>query len=192
VYPAVKPTERFFEILPLLTGEIEAYQRGTGHDLYAIRDMLGTDSVRHVDWKASARAGTMMVREFAREDDRRVQLVLDARLGRAPLPEQLDQFEAAVEFCASLAWHFHEIGAQFQFVCGEFRTRVAPAGEIIYDILEFLALVRPDETSPDGPVAMGEDSGAFRILCTSMPRQLLQRNQPAQTHVVFFDTLPQT
>jgi uncharacterized protein (DUF58 family) len=193
VYPAVKPTDRFFEILSMLTGEIEAYQRGAGHDLYAIRDMISTDSVRHVDWKASARAGSTMVREFAREDDRRVQLVLDTRLGHAPLQETREQFEEAVNFCASLSWHFHELGAQIQFVCRDYHTRVAPAGEIIYDILERLASVQPDESAPDGlpweANQSDDDAQAFRIICTAMPRSVLQGGQPAHTHFVFFDSL---
>ena len=33
-----QPTEEFYEILPLVSGELESYLRGRGHDLYAIRD----------------------------------------------------------------------------------------------------------------------------------------------------------
>lgn len=197
VYPAVQPTGRFFELLSLLTGEIESYQRGTGHDLYAIREMLGTDSVRHVDWKASARAGAPMVREFAREDDRRVQLVLDRRLWPAGAPGQQAaarmRFETAVEFCASLAWQFHEAGTQFQFLCGDFRTRATAAGEIIYDILEFLAEVAPETADTDSGLTrepeMGADEQAFRIVCTGAPREILQQQPPPHTHFVFFDSL---
>jgi len=46
-------------------------------DLYALRDYMPNDSARHVHWKASARTGVLMVREFAREDDYRVLLVFD-------------------------------------------------------------------------------------------------------------------
>ena len=38
VYPAVHPTGEFYEILPLLSGELESFQRGRGNDLYGIRD----------------------------------------------------------------------------------------------------------------------------------------------------------
>ena len=77
VYPAVEPTEEFHEILPLVTGELESFLRGQGHDLYSIRDYQTSDSARHVDWKASAKTGMLQVREFAREDERRVLLVFD-------------------------------------------------------------------------------------------------------------------
>ena len=66
VYPAVEPTEEFYEILPLLSGEIESYVRGGGHDLYSIRDYQAGDSARFVDWKASAHTATLKVREFTR------------------------------------------------------------------------------------------------------------------------------
>src|SRR5690348_17296491 len=37
VYPSVAPSEEFYEILPLVTGELESFMRGRGHDLYSIR-----------------------------------------------------------------------------------------------------------------------------------------------------------
>ena len=71
VYPSIEPTEDFYEILPLVNGEIESFLRGRGNDLYSIRDYQTTDTARHVDWKASAKSGALQVREFAREDERR-------------------------------------------------------------------------------------------------------------------------
>ena len=38
VLPNVQPTEEFYEILPLIGGEMESFFKGRGHDLYAIRD----------------------------------------------------------------------------------------------------------------------------------------------------------
>ena len=79
--PPIQPTEEFYEILPLVSGELESYQRGRGHDLYAIRDYQFNDSARHVDWKASARTGALQVSEYAREDERRVMLAFDPYIG---------------------------------------------------------------------------------------------------------------
>ena len=69
VYPVVEPTDRFLEVLPMVTGEFETFVRGRGYDLYRIREYLPEDSARHVDWKATARTGSLKVREFSREDD---------------------------------------------------------------------------------------------------------------------------
>jgi uncharacterized protein (DUF58 family) len=193
VYPPVQPSEHFLEILPLITGEVESFQKGLGHDLYSLREMVGSDSVRHVDWKASARTGTLMVREFAREDDRRVQLVLDTRVGRAHGRAgsfAAAQFEAAVEFCACLAWHFRQQTALFQLVCGAYRTPVAPAGEIIYDVLEHLAEVEPSDEAPDSPLAVLHEENVFRIVCTGMRAELVFPAHKQHAHFVYFSSLP--
>ncbi|MBI4461216.1 MAG: DUF58 domain-containing protein [Acidobacteria bacterium] len=191
VYPAVEPTEEFYEILPMLAGEMETLQRGRGHDLYSIRDMVSTDSARHVDWKASARTGEWKVREFTREDERRLQLVLDPRIGSRE-PKAREQFEAAVEFCACLAWHFHEITAQLQFVCGEFRTPMARADELVYEILRFLAAVEPwvEVTHRAPEIAVGDD--IFRIVCTAAPRDSVPTALWSSSYFLFFDTLEAT
>jgi uncharacterized protein (DUF58 family) len=81
VYPSVEPAQEFFEILPGLQGALESLNKGRGDELYALRDYVPTDSARHVHWKASARLGSLMVREFAREEDYRVLLVFDPHVG---------------------------------------------------------------------------------------------------------------
>ncbi len=189
VYPAVEPTEEFYEILPMLSGELEAFQKGRGHDLYSIRDMLPTDSARHVDWKASARTRTPKVREFAREDERRLQLILDPRIG-PPQPSMLSLFEAAVEFCACLAWHFYEVDAQLEFRCGEFHTPAARAGETIYDILQHLAAVQPSAELPVAPPE-GPQENVFRIVCTALPRGSVPTMLWSRSYFISFDTLKQ-
>jgi uncharacterized protein (DUF58 family) len=187
VYPAVEPTGEFYEILPMLSGELEAFQKGRGHDLYSIRDMLPTDSARHVDWKASARTQAPKVREFAREDERRLQLILDPRIG-PPNARMLALFEAAVEFSACLAWHFYEVDAQMEFRCGEFSASAAPAGEVIYDILRHLAAVQPSAELPEAPPE-GSQGDVFRIVCTALPRGSVPTMLWSRSYFVFFDTL---
>ena len=149
VYPPVQPTEEFYEILPLVSGELESYQRGRGHDLYAIRDYQFNDSARHVDWKASARTGALQVREYAREDERRVLLAFDPYLDPANKnPRAAEQFERAVALCAGLAWHFHEINSVLEFRSAGFATPRVTAGEIVYDVLRCLASVTPLKPPP--------------------------------------------
>src|SRR6202045_946037 len=147
VYPSVAPSEEFYEILPLVTGELESFMRGRGHDLYAIREYQTSDSARHVDWKASARTGSLQVREFAREDERRVLLVLDTAIPTGKPREACEAlFERGVALCASLAWHFYEINSVLAFRSGAFETAMAPAGENIYAILRCLASAAPADS----------------------------------------------
>ncbi len=101
-YPVVEPTEQFLEVLPMVTGEFETFVRGRGYDLYRIREYMPEDSARHVDWKATARTGNLKVREFSREDERKLRIVFDN-----PAPGVLDpaSYERVVRVAASLAWH---------------------------------------------------------------------------------------
>jgi uncharacterized protein (DUF58 family) len=85
VYPSVESDSELSEIFPGIEGSIESHHKGRGQDLHALREYVPTDSASHVHWKASARAGSLMVREFAREDDFRVLLVLDPHPGETPL-----------------------------------------------------------------------------------------------------------
>ncbi len=77
VFPSVEATDEMFEVLPMITGELETNQRGRGSDLYRIRDYEPEDSARHVDWKATAKSGELKVREYTREDERRVCIIFD-------------------------------------------------------------------------------------------------------------------
>ena len=173
VYPRIQPTEEFYEILPLVSGELESYQRGRGNDLYAIRDYQFNDSARHVDWKASARTGALQVKEYAREDERRVMLVFDPYVGpQGADANAAEQFERAVTLCAGLAWHFYEINSVIEFRSAGFATPRMSAGEIIYDILRYLASVTPLKQQPGKSFldTLGDTPDIFKIVLTSHPR----------------------
>jgi uncharacterized protein (DUF58 family) len=113
VYPAIEPPDELFEILPLVRGEWESFVRGRGSDLYRIREYMPEDSARHVDWKATAKSGSLKVREFSREDERKLCIVFDnPAAGLISEPA----YERAVNLAASLAWHFSSQAAEVSFV----------------------------------------------------------------------------
>jgi len=192
VLPNVQPTDEFYEILPLIGGETESFYKGRGHDLYAIRDYEESDSARHVDWKATAKAQQLKVREFTREDERRLVLVFDTSLAASD-EKTLAQFEKGVSFCACLAWHFYEIDAQMQFLADGFETPMAPSGEIIYPVLETLALVEPRAGSAASMESLqariASAAPGFHIVITSRPRGSIPTNLWGSSYLVFVDSL---
>jgi uncharacterized protein (DUF58 family) len=198
VYPSVEPSRDFFEILPALQGALESLSKGGGHDLYALRGYVPTDSPRHVHWKASARSGSLMVREFTREDDYRVLLVLDPHVsepGRgvnlAPSAEAAERFERAVTLCASIAWHFFERNAQLQFRSAALETSLATAEENIFTILRHLALVQPLPADPRHDVLsdLAASPDLFKVIVTSQPRGSIPATLWHSSYVVFLDEL---
>jgi len=190
VLPNIQPTEEFYEILPMIGGEIESLFKGRGNDLYAIRDYQEGDSARHVDWKASAKAQAVKVREFTREDERRLMLVFDARLPHAE-SNQLALFEKAVTFCACLAWHFYEIDAHLQFMTDGFETILAPSAEVIYPTLEALALIEPiiGVSTPSVLSAIASAPRTYNIIITAQPRGSIPTSLWSSSYLVFMDSL---
>ncbi len=191
VYPPVQPTEEFYEILPLISGELESYFRGRGHDLYTIRDFQPGDPARHLDWKASAKAQTLKVREFAREDERRVELIFDNFLPHESRGTDAEaRFERGVSFCACLAWHFNEIDAQMMFHSPPLETRMTGAGEIIYDILHHLALVEPQADSDNQFLeSLSDEVDTFKIIVTARSRGSIPTALWTSSYFVFMDSL---
>ena len=146
VYPRIEPTDQVFEILPLVRGEWESFVQGRGSELYRIREYLPEDSARHVDWKATAKSGSLKVREFAREDEHKLCIVFDN-----PEPGLISEraYERAVDLTASLAWHFSEQNVEISFaVPGRPRTK---------DLHEFLAQLAVIE--PGSVVQKGSSAG---------------------------------
>jgi uncharacterized protein (DUF58 family) len=192
VYPRIQPTEEFYEVLPLVTGELESNQRGRGNDLYAIRDYQFNDSARHVDWKASARTGSLQVKEYAREDERRVMLVFDPYIGPQGMDAQTaERFERAVTLCACLAWHFHEINSVLEFRSAGFATPRISAGEIVYDILRYLASVTPLKPQPGKSFldTLGDAPDIYKIVLTSHPRGTIPSHLWNSAYFLFVSSL---
>ena len=165
VYPPVETTDEFFEIIPMITGEFESFARGRGDDLYLIREYMPEDSARHVDWKATAKSGSLKVREFSREDERKLRIVFD-NPGPGNVSEQA--YENAVTAAASLSWHFAEANAELSFVAQDYQ-----GGAEVYDFLEYLATVAPQTGS--SVLDHLEISGDYNIILTTRPRGIDSR-----------------
>jgi uncharacterized protein (DUF58 family) len=194
VYPAVAASSEFLEVLPGLQGAMESHFKGPGQDLYALRGYLPNDSARHVHWKASARFGELMVREFAREDDCRVLLVFDPQSPAAQAAgasAERERFERAVTFCAALAWNFHERNALLEFRSAEASTPVGPASENIFAILRHLAVVQPvaPNSQPELLNQLAADPESFKIIVTSQPRGSIPAELWNTSYIVFASDL---
>ena len=198
VYPSVQPTPEYMELLPVLQGALESITKGRGQDLYALRDYVHTDSARLVHWKATARSGSLMVREFTREEDSRVLLVLDphsAAVERSAVnssstqPPINERFERAVALCANIAWHFYQANSMLQFRSVGFDTPLAPAERNIFGILGHLAIVQPlpldSEQKLIGELASNPE--IFKIIVTSQPRGFFPHAVWSTSYIVFLD-----
>jgi uncharacterized protein (DUF58 family) len=175
VYPPVEPTDEFFEVLPLITGEFETFVRGRGDDLYRIREYMPEDSARHVDWKATAKSGSLKVREFSREDERKVRLIFDN-----PSPGTVSEqaYENAVTLAASLGWHFAEGNTEACFM-----AQGQSAGGDVIEFLTYLATVNP-QAAPSLLDTL-EVTDDYNIILTARPRGAIPANLAACSYFIF-------
>jgi len=183
VYPGVEPTDEFLDILPMITGEFETFVRGRGYDLYRIREYMPEDSARHVDWKATAKSGSLKVREFSREDERKLRLVFD---NPAPGVLSSDAYERAVGLAASLGWHFTNEDADVNFVAQGYK-----GDPDIYQFLSFLALVEPK--TEESVIEKLPVSGHYNIVLTTRRRGTIPSGLWNTSYMIFLaDAAPAT
>ena len=197
VYPSVDASSELADMFPGIEGSIESHSKGRGHDLHALREYLPTDSARHVHWKASARMGSLMVREFAREDDRRVLLVLDPYSAEAQGESREnaeERFERAVNLCAGIAWHFYGRDAQLEFRGAGIETRLAPAAESIFTILQYLAVAEAEKPGTESSLLpeLAASPDLFKLIVTSRPRGTIAAELWHSSYVVFLESLEQS
>lgn len=177
VYPPVEPTDDLLHILPTITGELETFVRGRGYDLYRIREYMPEDSARHVDWKATARSGSLKVREFSREDERRIRLIFDN-----PPPAALSEvaYEQSVALAASLAWHFSQEDTDLSFASQSY-----PGDPDVYQFLRHLAVVEPNAgASALVQLAPTDD---YNIVLTTQTRGSIPTALWNSSYVIFLD-----
>ncbi|MPZ26427.1 MAG: DUF58 domain-containing protein [Micromonosporaceae bacterium] len=94
--------------LRIIDGQVVARGRGQGTEFDSLREYVVGDDVRSIDWRATARAEHVMVKNWRPERDRRVLCVLDtgrtsaARVGDQP---RLDAAIDAALLLAAVAAH---------------------------------------------------------------------------------------
>jgi uncharacterized protein (DUF58 family) len=177
VYPKLERSEHFYEVLPLLSGEFEHHLRGRGHDLYLIRDYQPEDSARHVDWKSSAKTGTLKIREFAREEERRLRIVFD---NPAPGEATPESYEKGVSLAASLAWYLSQDNAALSFAAQGL------AENTVWAFLHYLALVEP--VAEPSIIDSLPPANLFNLVLTWQPRGTIVASVWQSSYVLFLNS----
>lgn len=163
VYPCLDPRPGFEQILVDVNAELAAPERGQGSDFYRIRPYQVTESARHVDWKATAHTGQPQVREFAREQEVTVTLVLDL-----DVPSQAtDWLETAIECAAFLSSELVNRGQRVRLIT-QTADITAHNPESVYTILKYLALAVPAH----GAVRGVPDDNTIQIVFTQNPERM--------------------
>ncbi|WP_322762079.1 DUF58 domain-containing protein [Frankia sp. Cr2] len=142
-----------FARLQEIEGNVTLRGGGQGSEFDSLRDYVPGDDVRMIDWRASARRGTVAVKSFRPERDRRVICVLDTgrtsagRIGDSP---RLDHAMDAALLLAAVA---ARAGDRVSLIAHDAAARVTlpPAGgpNLLVRMSAALALVEPVLTEAD-------------------------------------------
>lgn len=163
VFPPLASLEEETENLPLEVGKLVTQKRGLGQDLLVLRDYQPMDDLRRVDWKATARADRLIVREFSAEDDRKITVFLDTRMpeesnaekNNSTLRQRIEaerkgnfapvseRFEKGVSLAASLLAHFAEEQAEIRLVIDGEKKDFGIGKQQLHRSLKRLALIEP-------------------------------------------------
>ena len=84
-------------------GVRDARRRGEGRSFARLRDYVVGDDPRHIDWKATARRGHPITREFTVEQSQTVYLLVDAGRSMTQLAGDFPRFEYALSSALVLA-----------------------------------------------------------------------------------------
>jgi uncharacterized protein (DUF58 family) len=145
-------------------------QLGEGRLFESLREWVPGDDLRHIDWKASARRGKVITRQYEAERRQQVMLVLD--LGRLMTEEaagvsRLDHVvQAALELAYAAAQHDDNVGIM-TFAAGVQHFVAPQRGRVgVKRVLDVLAVVEAQLVEPDYP-------GAFRYLAARSRKRAL-------------------
>ncbi len=109
-------------------------------EFHGLRDYRYGDPLRSIHWKATARTGTFMVKEYHEGMSRRMTIVLDS----LRYPDR-ETFERAISFAASLSAELIRRGITLRFVTCQKAVPPGTGREHLYKILDHLALLKESE-----------------------------------------------
>ncbi|HEV8511414.1 MAG TPA: DUF58 domain-containing protein [Gemmatimonadales bacterium] len=154
-------------------------QLGEGRLFESLREWGPGDDLRHIDWKATARRGKVITRQYEAERRQQVLLVLDTgRLMTAEVSAGVARLDFAVQAALELAYaaaQYDDNVGIMTFADGVQHFVAPERGRTgVRRVLDVLAEVQPKLVEPDYP-------GAFRYLAA--------RNRKRALTVLFTDVI---
>ncbi|WP_279579227.1 DUF58 domain-containing protein [Fodinicola feengrottensis] len=149
-------------------GPPTAYALGGSMDLREVREYVPGDEVRHLHWKATAKTGQLMVRDYVDPNQPRFTTLLDTRQDFMPA----SVFEDAVDLAASLLVSAVQADYRCRFLstCGLDVATASGVRSGARQVLDELCqLGRAEQTGPLVPPQLGGGGGLVVVLSELSP-----------------------
>lgn len=137
-----------------LDGQLLARTRGQGTEFDSLREYVGGDDVRSIDWRATARRSEVMVRTWRPERDRQVLMVLDTGRTSAGRIGDEPRLDAALDAALLLGALASKAGDHVDLLAidRDVRASVKGAGreELLARLVDAMAPLEPALVETDG------------------------------------------
>jgi uncharacterized protein (DUF58 family) len=147
-------------LLRQLDGRSAVRVRGQGTEFDSLREYVVGDDVRSIDWRATARRETVVVRTWQPERDRRLVLVLDTSRTSAGRVGDMPRLDAAMDAALLLAALAARAGDRVDLLAGDRRVRARIAGAsrttVLADLVTAMAPLEPALVEADWAMLAGE------------------------------------
>ncbi len=167
-----------------LDGRSAVRTRGQGTEFDSLRDYVEGDDVRSIDWRATARRQSVVVRTWQPERDRRVIIVLDTSRTSAARVGDEPRLDAAMDASLLLATLASRAGDRIDLIAGDrkIRGRVRPdpaSPTLLNSIVTVLAPIEPVLVEADWSMLAGAINATSRrralvVLLTSLDPAALE------------------
>lgn len=138
-----------------LDGKAAVQIRGAGTEFDSLRDYVRGDDVRSIDWRATARRSSVVVRTWRPERDRRVVMVLDTSRTSAARIADETRLDTGIEAALLLGVLAERGGDRVDFLAFDRRTRArtgsAGQGNILGRLVQAMAPLEAELIEMDWP-----------------------------------------
>ena len=180
VYPALMDVEQEIPDFSGMEGPGLRMTAESGSEVQSLREFRYGDDWRSIHWKASAKASTLMVKEYALAEVRKITLLLDNLL-----PSGGEIFEKNVSLAASLAQYFLDAGYFVRLVSCKKVIPFGSGSEHLFKVLDILALLK-EEDAVECP--RSEDREGFAILLLKSAGSSFRSHVSSADVVIYADS----
>jgi uncharacterized protein (DUF58 family) len=175
IYPFYHPLKRLRLLETTELAERETAQVGVGSQVVGTREYRPGDTLRQIHWRSTARVGKLVVKEFAKEDQPSLAVVLDLQATSSLGQGKFSTFETAVRIAASLGYYATHKNIPFRLV-GASPQWMPPATPLSWwAILNYLAKVQNDGQEPLPKVLDDLPPLPFLVILISRPNAAISR-----------------
>lgn len=140
-----------------IEGLAAIHQRGQGTEFDSLRDFVDGDDVRSIDWRATARRRSVVVRTWRPERDRHVLIVVDTSRSSAGRLGEATRLDAAFDTALLLTALAGQAGDRVDLICVDRIPHLSVIGStrtaVLHDMVTATAAVDPALVETDWELA---------------------------------------